>query len=179
MRETISGIFAFFYVIGLFAQKPCPAVDSIVKEMAREGKVSGSRIKTGLSSRLEVDSQYLRYEVLQRCAGETELIRLLGHDSTVVVAFAWKAYLLRQPVQALHFMLHNKESLRTKWVRHFLNLCQGTVRKRLLDYMEYELYDKLLAGEFTLPAEEIVEFLRFREARQRQRAALKEYGDGF
>lgn len=163
----------------LQAQNPCRSTARLAKVLADGQYVTGSRIQTGLATRMVIDSQYVRFEELQRCASAGELAQLIRSDSNVLALFAWQAYLLVQPAQALQFMYAYKDRLRTRWANHFLNHCQGSVKTRMLDFMERDAYEKLVSEKIELSAREIVVFLQFKEMREKERVRLKEYGEGF
>lgn len=163
-----------------FGQRKCRDIDSILVEIAKANYFKDSKINTGLASvsfSERIDSQYLRFEELKYCASNELLRNLLRHENNLIVAYAWKAFLVVEPSEALQFLLVNSDSLDERKFTIFINYCQGYYESKLTGYMIRELYDKLIEKEIKLTADEIIAFLIFTEGMIRKWHSVRGTGD--
>jgi len=156
-------------------QDNCRDLQEIVAELKEANYLKDTKIVTGFTTKtgIEIDSQYLRYEELDKCSSLEELEKLLLNESNIIVAYSWKSYLMRKPSDALSFLIKNIDNLEKREFREFLNHCQGSYFKSLANYMTYQLYWKIESSEIKLSDEEIASFNKLKRIREERNIRIK------
>lgn len=155
-------LFSIYIVIlpSIFGQVDCGNIDSIIQKIIKANYFKEHLYITGMSSEIGIkkDSQYLRYEQLVNCASINKLDQLLKSDNNVMLAFAWKALLIKAPKKALDYLDLNFDNLRTRKVSVFANYCQGMLKSKLSTVLLNELSTWITEKGHKLPAKELVIF---------------------
>lgn len=139
----------------------------LIKKMGDNSYISISKIRYGLSTNIgiDIDSQYVHYEKLLECASNYELKKLLNSENNIILCFAWKAYSLKMPNDAINYLFNHQSKLRKKEVTKFISYCQGYTDIKVIDFMINQFYSYLLLEEVSITSDKIIQLLKLKELR--------------
>ncbi|MEM7574546.1 MAG: hypothetical protein AAF433_16700 [Bacteroidota bacterium] len=163
LRVILTG-FIYSIAVYLVAQTPCRPVEKISTDLESGNYICNSYLRTG-GFDLEYDPQYALYEELSNCATSEDLKLLMLEEHPVVQYYAILAFLVRDADNAIEFVFEEETMLKQKEVTEFLNYCQGSFKKKILDVLLYQAYRLIVEEKIIMTATNMVKLLQLRDRR--------------
>jgi len=142
-------------------EKKCRGIRNVLEDIKQRNYVFIHSVLT-FGDSLRLDSQYVFFEELRRCANEDELKFMMRRDDVQIFALAWKALTLNNPIKGLKCM-------KERWIGALppILLYDGckSVEVDLKKYMIIEFENIIIENDLKIHQSELDEYYEYRRSK--------------